>query len=696
MKVLQILPELNVGGVETGTVDFARYLVNHGHQSFVVSNGGMLVDDLTRNGSVHVPMPVHKKNLFTMMMCVRRLRAFIRKERIDIVHARSRVPAWISYFACRGTQAQFVTTCHGYYSTHFFSRAMGWGKRVIAISQVIARHMVLDFKVPPELVRVIPRSVDLSRFQIERAAKSPSDPKVITMIGRITPLKGHPYFLRAMAHVVRQIPNLKIQIIGDAPPHKRFYLDEILLLTRRLGLEKHVEFLGNRRDIPHLLAHSDCLVLSTITEEAFGRVILEAQAAGVPVVATRVGGVVEIIDHEKTGLLVMPKDVESMAKAVLKVLNDPGLAEKFTEEAQRKIDAQYTIKHMAGATLKVYEEVMDVLNILVIKLTAVGDVILITGALKALRRKYPKAKIQCLTSPAGAAVLQRCPYIDSVIIFDPRQKDLRSIWMMGRELRHHRFDMAVDFQNNRVSHMLAFLTCAKATYGYANGKWSFLLSHTIKDNVPGLAPVPHQFRVLKMLGIEDNDARLELWPSESDRLYAKTLLDSEWLGNAKDVIGINIAASPRWGTKNWPTEHIVKMCDMLGQKNIRVILTGQAKDKAQARAIVGKAKAKPADFTGKTNILQLAALIACCRAYITPDSAPLHVASAMGVPVVALFGPTDPKRHMPPVKKGSVIQHPVECSPCYSGTCKIKTHACMNEIMPEQVAGEVRKAMGAA
>ena len=424
MNILQILPELNVGGVETGTVDFAKYMIAQGHKSVVVSYGGALVEELEKIGCMHYALPVHKKNLFSMLSSVKQLIVIINKEDIQIVHARSRVPAWIAFFACRKTKAVLVTTCHGYYTSHFFSQAMGFGKRVIAISEVIGRHMVHDFGVPADIVRIIPRSVDLSKFQIKRADKDANAPKVITMIGRITPLKGHPYFLKAMSQVVRHMPNVRIQIIGDAPPKKKSYKDELIMLSKRLGLASHVEFLGNRRDIPQLLAQSDCLVLSTITQEAFGRVILEAQAAGVPVVATKVGGVVEIIDDGRTGLLVMPKDPEGMSKAIIRILQDPHLSARMVEQSQKRIDERYTIKHMADATLNVYKEVLDSKNILVIKLTALGDVVLITAALKGLRERFPNARIHCLTSPEGSSVLQRCPYINNVIIFDLGKKNL--------------------------------------------------------------------------------------------------------------------------------------------------------------------------------------------------------------------------------------------------------------------------------
>ncbi len=690
MNILQILPELNVGGVETGTVDLAKYLAAKGHKSVVVSNGGGLVETLESYGCKHYSLPVHKKNLFTIFRCIGKLVSIIEYEKIDIVHARSRVPAWIAFFACRRTEARFITTCHGYYSRHLFSRVMSWGKLIIAISDVIGRHMVEDFATPAENIRVIARSVDVEKFNLPRAPKTDPKAHTIVMIGRITPLKGHTYFLKAMGRVIAKMPSVKIQIIGDAPPKKQAYKEELILLTKRLGISGQVEFLGNRRDIPQLLSKADCLVLSTVTQEAFGRVIIEAQAAGVPVVASRVGGVTEIIDHEKTGLLVLPKDIEGMAEAVLRILNDPSFAAGLVSEAKKKIEAKYTLAKMADATIAVYKELANTTNILIIKLTAVGDVILSTAAFAAIRHKFPNAQIYCLTSPAASAIVQSCPYLNETMVVDPKSKNFKDLWHMSQELRRHHFDKVVDLQNNRISHLLAFLSMAKETYGYNNGKFAFLLSRKIRNDIRNIPPVEHQFRVLRMLGIDyDPEVRLQLWPSPKDEAYVRSLLDSEWLSGDHVFVGLNVSASGQWPTKNWPVEHMAKLCDILGHKNIRVVLTGENKDKILARQLMASARAKPASFVGKTTILQLAALVKHCRAYISVDSAPLHVAAAMRVPVIAIFGPTDARRHMPPADRSVVLHKPMKCSPCYSPKCKIKTHACMNDILPEEVAKRV-------
>ncbi|MCK4883054.1 MAG: glycosyltransferase family 9 protein, partial [Candidatus Omnitrophica bacterium] len=249
------------------------------------------------------------------------------------------------------------------------------------------------------------------------------------------------------------------------------------------------------------------------------------------------------------------------------------------------------------------------------------------------------------------------------------------------------FDVIVDFQNNRKSHLLSFLSFARESYGYNNGKWGRLLSHPVSDARKNLPPVAHQFQVLERLGIHyKGNAYLELWPSQHDKQYAQTLLDSEWLGNSPNIVGINMAASAKWQTKNWPIEYMIRLCERLTAKNIRIIITGMEKDKLLAQHFLSMTKSKPANFVGKTNILQLAALIKKCKVFVTPDSAPMHVAAAMQTPVVAFFGPTDSRRHIPPAKKIIVLEKKLACAPCYSSRCRILTHACMKDIHPDEVA----------
>ncbi len=687
MNILQILPELKSGGVERGTVDLAKFLQRGGHRSVVVSAGGPLVGDLTSAGVTHYTLPVHRKSLPSIVRSVRALTKIVRLEGIDVIHARSRVPALIAFFVSRRTQVPFVTTCHGFYSRHPMSRVMGWGKLVIVASRIIGKRMRDDFGVPHGKLRLIPRGVDLDEFRwTERSRTAPAAP-VIGMVGRLTPIKGHPLFLKAMARVVRVYPEARIRIVGDAP--KASYKEELLALTRSLGLTRSVEFLGTRYDIPKLLSDMDVLAVPSVGEEAFGRVAIEAGACGVPVVATRMGGLVDIIEHEKDGLLVPPDDPRLLAEAILRLLKDPALAGSLAATFRAKVTREYNLDRMFEKTVEVYREATSRLRILVIKLSALGDVILSVPSLRALRQRYPQAHLAVLVGRRARKVVRNCPYVDDAIVCEALTGETRPAFTlrMARLLGREDFDMVVDLQNNRFSHLLGFLSGARIRAGHANGKWSFFLNRRTKSPGP-LPPLEHQFRVLSLAGVEALDKRLELWTDTREDEAVRELLESQWLSPSQALVGINPGSSPRWPTKQWPVENFARLCDELAKRNIRVVITGSPDDAPLAEELLRLTRNKPVNAVGRTSITELVALVRRCHVFVSSDSAPMHIASSVDVPLVAIFGPTDPKRHLVAPSRYEVFWKEVPCSPCYLRSCPVG-HLCMNQLGVQEVLDSV-------
>jgi lipopolysaccharide heptosyltransferase II len=694
LKILQILPELNVGGVERGTVDLAKELVRLGHKAVVVSNGGDLVPDIEAAGVIHYQLPVHHKSVINIIRMIPKLAEIIRKEEIDVVHARSRMPAWVAFFACRKTKTAFVTTCHGYYKKHPFSFVMGWAKRVIVPSNVIARHMIEDFKVPHDRIRFIPRSVDLDKFKYLSPDKRAGKTFNVGIIGRLTPIKGHLYFIKAMAKVARIHPKVKIWIVGDAPSSKDAYKEQMRILVKRTGLEECTDFLGTQKDVPGILAHLNCLVLATTTQEAFGRVIVEAQACGVPVVATAVGGVIDIIENGHTGLIVPPADPQAMAEAIIKIINDKELALRLAQDAYKKVQEKYSVKLMVEKTIAVYKEACEKFKILIIKFSSLGDIILATAGLRAIREKFKRDnyRISFLVGQEFKEVLLRSPHIDELLVCDFKSRDqgLGGFLKMAKSLRGRYFDMVIDLQNNRRSHLLSAMTLALDRFGYENKKFSSLLNHRVKDKKEAIGPVAHQFNLLNLLGINLADHYLEMFPRREDEKYVDDFLGQQWLSANQKLVGINIGASKRWQTKVWPIRQLARFCEMLGARDIRVVVTGNSDDSKKAAELINSLpKVKIIDGCGKFSINQLAALIKKCNVYISADSAPLHVAAAMKTPFVALFGPTDPGRHLPPAKNYAVIAKNLSCAPCYKSKCR--KPKCMESISAEEVFEAVDK-----
>jgi lipopolysaccharide heptosyltransferase II len=695
MTILQILPMLDVGGVETGTLDLSRELIKRGHKVIVVSGGGRMVKDLVNIGARHIKLPVHRKLLFSIIKMIEKLECIIKEEHVDIVHARSRVPAIIAFFATRHTDAAFITTAHGYYSPHLFSRVMGWGKFVIVGSTVIGRHMIEDFGVPRDRIRFVPRGVDLEKFRFNPIDISRHKTEYkIGVVGRITPIKGHTFFLQAIARVIRIFTKVKVLIVGDAPADSPEYKENLKKLARQLNIERAVEFLGSRQDIPEIMSELDLLVLPSVGQEAFGRVIIEAGASGVPVIATRIGGAIDIVQSEKTGLLVEPGNIMEMVNAIVRLLNDRELAKDLSNEARKRVEKEYSLVRMAEDTIKVYEEACKRRRVLVIKIGAIGDVILAVPSLRVIRNNFPDAFVSVLVGVESRHILKRCPYIDDIILYDRKDRDneVKGLLRISATIRRKAFDMSLDFQNSSKSHIIAWLGCIPRRFGYSNRKFGFFINNRLKYLKMGVGPVEEQFRILKRAGINTIGAskHLEAWPAKEDFLYVDNFLNNEWVGEHQVLVGINIGGS--WRTKRWPLKCFAKLADMLAMKDIRVVVTGSEEEFDLVKDFIDMTHSKVINAVGETTIMQLAALLKRCKVFVTSDSAPMHIASAMGTNFIALFGPTESRRHFEPTGKGMVIYKKVSCSPCYKSDCR--RILCMEKISVDEVFKAVMERIG--
>ena len=697
MKILQILPQLNYGGVEIGTIDLARALIERGHKAYVISAGGELVGQLIKMGAHHIELPVHKKSLQSLTL-IHKIRSIIEKEGIDIVHARSRVPAWIAYFATRNSHAKFITTCHGYYSKHFMSTIMGWGERVIVISRAIGRHMIDDFGVIPERVTLIHRGIELKKYTFDDKRYDPEriqskEKCIIANIGRLTPIKGHEYFIKAIHLASHQYPQIEAWIIGGGSKSKRKYEERLKVLVEKLGMNNTIKFFCVEENITAQLKKVDLLVLSTTHPEGFGRVIVEAGASGIAVVATKVGGVPDIIDDGKHGLLVPPQDEYKMSDAILKVVRDRSLARTLAFNLQKKVENAFTVKQMIDKTMSVYEDVKAERRILVIKIGALGDIILAIPSLRMIRKKYPKGFIAVLVDSTLTACLAQCPYIDEIIPFKRKDKTnrIQQMRIIVKKLRQYSFDVSVDFQNTMKTHGMAFLAGIPSRYGYRRGMCGTLLTHGVGSFRDPLPPVQHQFRILSLLGISELDERLELWPQEEDYQYIDTIFNSTWVSPDQKKVGLVLSASWRWQTKKWPIDYFVSLSEkLIRDLGCVIILIGDEQCREERDQLRARIKSQIVDMIGRTTIMQLAALMSRINCVVSSDTAPLHVASAMNTKIVSLFGPTDPRRHMPPGAHHKVLRRNLACSPCYEERCPEHHHRCMKEISVDEVYGAVK------
>lgn len=695
MKIIQILPALKEGGVETGTIDLSLSLQSRGHDITVISNSDSRasgVQSLTQNGIRHLEWPVDKKNPSTIYKMSRKLRHYILENSPDIIHARSRVPAWITWLAIRKTKIKWITTCHGYYQTHLGSRVMGWANAVIVPSKTIEKHMKKDFDVPEDKMVLIWRGVDLESYRFE--PKKPQKKPVIAMIGRLTPLKGHKDFLNALSFLKRKNIAIEAWIIGDQTKNRSYY-DELIQIRDTLDLKEEVHFLGHQPNIPALLKKIDLVIFPSTHPESFGRTIIEAQASGVAVIASRLGGPQEIIEEGVTGLLFQPHSPPEIADTIEKILADPEKTFHMTLQARKKIEKEFSKTEMVNKTEALYRRVIEETfkKILVIKIGSLGDLILISPSLRAIRKEFPAAHLTLLTDQSSREIAAHCPWLDDILYLQ-KERYWSDIFKIRQRLVSRQFDTLIDFQNNRWTHAAGFLSQIPHRYGYAR-KWGrFCLTDAIRDRI--LPPVEHQFQILKQIGIHPTDDHLEFWITEQDKRNAESLL--EQLGIQKPPVGIHIGSN--WQTKRWRGKHIAEFARRIQKDEGRkVLLMGSEKEIPFEKEILrlfatrGCATSDfaaqdgvvpPLSAIGKTTVRELGALIQRCSFFVSSDSAPLHIAAAVGTPTIALFGPTDPFRHLPPGKKIAALSQKVDCGPCYRPYCN-HHFVCMEKIDPTLV-----------
>lgn len=365
MKVMQLLPELNSGGVERGTLEIARALVAQGHQSLVVSNGGRLVSQLEAEGSTHLTLPIHKKSLSSLWQ-IRPLRQLIEQHQPDIIHVRSRVPAWLTHFALRkipkNKRPHLISTVHGFYSVNRYSAIMTQAEKVIAVSDSVVKYITDHYKnCPPQDIVRIYRGIDPTAFphnyqpsaqwfnQVFNDFPELENKFLLCLPGRITRLKGHESLIELMQKLGEQYPQLHAVVVGGADTKKQAYLSELQSTIQSKGLTDKITFVGHRSDIREWLAFSDIVLSLSNQAETFGRTALEALSVGTPVIGWNRGGVAEILSNVYPQGLVEVGNEKVLLETVEQHIEQPQVVAPVT---------MFSLKDMCDQTLALYESIV--------------------------------------------------------------------------------------------------------------------------------------------------------------------------------------------------------------------------------------------------------------------------------------------------------------------------------------------------
>lgn len=657
IRLLQILPRLDSGGVERGTVDLACALRKDGHFSLVISHGGRLVDVLRDHDVLHIKMPVHTKNPLAIIRHGFQLARIIGDYDINVIHARSRAPAWSALLAARLTKIPLITTFHGTYNfsqglsgrlKKFYNSIMVRGDRVIAISGFIKDHILKNytsFLTSPDVSSIvqIDRAVDLKAFS--RKSVSLTRPqklrekwqilpgqKVLLVPARFTRWKGQLVVLKALVSIVKKEPSVVAVFLGS-DQGRLAYMKEMETFVRESHLEKHVRFVDHEEDMPGAFAAATMMVHASTDPEAFGRVITEAQAMEVPVVASNLGEPGRMIVEGVTGFLHQAGNSDHLAEQILHVLGTD--TSDVIMNALSHVKTHYDQHVFVEKNLAVYQDVMthygraeihrEPKTILVIRHGAFGDIVKSTGVFKALRANHPHAHITLLTAPDFVEFVKSLEFFDQVMV-DERRQSLTGYWQITTQIHQGAFDVIYDLQGTNRTERYYHLLCWR--YGRSSFRWSGKAKgcHYPHDE-SRLIPMHPYDRLADQLynaGLLLQGQR-HLQPDVS-HLHPTCALD------VPTSFGLLIpGSSAATVEKRWPPLFYGEIASKLWDKGVVPVIIGSTLEKPLVEMILKKCP-QVLDLTGKTSYLDILALARQAQCVIGNDTGPMYMASLAGKP----------------------------------------------------------------
>ena len=379
INVLQVIPKLGYGGAETGCYDIAHYLAEKDCGSYIATSGGELLKFVKKNKVGVFKLPVHSKNPFVIFLNIFFLSIIIIMKKINIVHARSRAPAWACYFACLVTNTKFVTTFHGTYNfkskfKKFYNSIMLRSKLTIAGSNFIFGHInenYNEYLSKKNKLRVIFRGINIDYFNIKNISILKQeklkrdwviDPNKFTILmpGRLTYWKGQEKLIEALNILIEDynFSNFQAVILGSDQGRK-VYTKKLLSLVERYSLTKKIKFINHCKDMPLAYSLADVVVSASIEPEAFGRVAVESQSMGKPIIASNIGGSKETILNKKSGFLYKHDDPRELAKNLNTVIQlDQEELKLIGNEGRKNITKKFDVEVMCDSNLREYRKLL--------------------------------------------------------------------------------------------------------------------------------------------------------------------------------------------------------------------------------------------------------------------------------------------------------------------------------------------------
>jgi len=706
LTILQVLSWLNYGGVESYTIRLARGLKARGHRVIVASHGGQLVPELKESGIEHVRINFAGG---WMMPGVTALRRLLAREHVDIVNAHNWRAGAVSYLACRRAGVPYVLTIHGTRSPVNRYTVFYWSNRVVVVSEASRRNLVEGFRLPEDRVVRSMIGVDTERFhpadpnsQLEKQLGLTHGAPRVVHVSRFSHSKAPVALaaIEAMQALDREIPGVELVVVGQGP-EETAVARAADRANAQLG-RRAVFALGGRSDIPRILTLGSAVI-------GTASVTLEAMACGLPVVAAGKGGYFGIVRpgnlaEAETSCFADHTDIQRVTPEVLRqdlvaLLHDRAEAKRLGEFGRETAEQRYGVQRLAADVESLYRGELSggdhIERVIVFHLNQIGDLMFTLPALKALREAYPAAHITSVLRPHLAGLVSESGFVDEVLPRPPGP--LHTAIGLGLELRRQHPDLAVAFSQSATMALCARVSDAKRRVGYVDSDLAHLLTHRIQ--VRGI-PCPEKvMRLVHGLGV--NPSRTDYVglvrvSKEDDDAAAQLLKEGDLWGDGPLVALAPGEAGAR-PYKSWSTDGFREVATRLATEDYaRVVVVGAAKDRMLGYEILAEVSPRQRhNLAGRTTPSQLAALLTKCDLLIGIDSGPMHVAAAVGRPVVALFGPTDPHRTGPQGDRHEVIFHEQECwRPCVHPVVPdCKHRRCMEAITVDEVLSAARRAL---
>jgi len=367
MNILYITNHLNIGGITSYVLTLASGLKARGHQVYVASSGAGLTSRFIERDITFIPIPIKTKAEISpkILVSMFKLSRFVKEKQIEILHSHSRTTQILGCLLEKKTGIAHISTCHGFFKRRPLRKIFPcWGRRVIAISEQVKEHLRNDFKLEEDKIRVINNGIDIEKFKMQNAKSKMEfknklglgDNPAVGIVARLSDVKGHIYLIQAMKNVLASIPQAQLLIVGEGKMQ-----EELLNLTKTLKIERNVCFIREVSDTREVLWAMDLFVMPSL-KEGLGLALMEAMAAGLPVIGSQVGGIRSLIQDGYNGLLVEPADSSALSKAILELLQNPAKRELLGNNAQNFISQNFSQEKMILQTEEVYKECVYLKN----------------------------------------------------------------------------------------------------------------------------------------------------------------------------------------------------------------------------------------------------------------------------------------------------------------------------------------------